>query len=169
MYDTISMSICKEINCKEELNLKINGVGLTSSTISHTGPGSSKVRKSTGGSFSDNLGGFERENEKEQLEKQLKEIAEKGKFVREKMELRDLIEYKSMIKEFLEHTVRFSYKYSKESKFGRDGSYKIMGIVKKVDEELESLTQEMMNSEKDRLKIVEKISGLQGMLVDLLM
>mgnify|MGYP001775603946 CR=1 FL=1 len=44
-----------------------------------------------------------------------------------------------------------------------------MGIVKKVDEELESLTQEMMNSEKDRLKIVEKISGLQGMLVDLLM
>ncbi len=149
--------------------MKINGIGLTSSTISHTGTGNGKVRKSTGGSFSDNLGGFERENEREQLEKKLKEIAEKGKFVKEKMELRDLIEYKSMIKEFLEHTVRFSYKYSKESKFGRDGSYKIMGIVKKVDEELESLTQEMMSSEKDRLKIVEKISGLQGMLVDLLM
>ena len=74
MYDTISMSICKEINCKEELNLKINGVGLTSSTISHTGTGSGKVRKSTGGSFSDNLGGFERDNEREQPEKKLKDI-----------------------------------------------------------------------------------------------
>ncbi len=159
----------KEINCEEELNLKVNGVGLTSSTITHTTGGNGKIRKSNGSSFSDNLGGFERDNEKEQLEKKLKDIAEKGKFVKEKMELKDLIEYKAMIKEFLERTVRFSYKYSKESKFGRDGSYKIMGIVKKVDEELESLTQEMMNSEKDKLKIVDKISGLQGMLVDLLM
>lgn len=149
--------------------MKVNGVGLTSSTITHTTGGNGKIRKSNSSSFSDNLGGFERDNEREQLEKKLKDITEKGKFVKEKMELKDLIEYKAMIKEFLEHTVRFSYKYSKESKFGRDGSYKIMGIVKKVDEELESLTQEMMNSEKDKLKIVDKISGLQGMLVDLLM
>ncbi len=149
--------------------MKVNGVGLTSSTITHTTGGNGKIRKSNGSSFSDNLGGFERDNEREQLEKKLKDIAEKGKFVKEKMELKDLIEYKAMIKEFLEHTVRFSYKYSKESKFGRDGSYKIMGIVKKVDEELENLTQELMSSEKDKLKIVDKISGLQGMLVDLLM
>ena len=41
--------------------------------------------------------------------------------------------------------------------------------MKKVNEELDKLTEEMMSSEKDRLKIVEKISGVQGMLVDLLM
>ena len=56
-----------------------------------------------------------------------------------------------------------------ETKFGRDGSYKVMGIVKKVDEELEALTREMMSAEKEKLNIVERISGIQGLLVDMLM
>lgn len=149
--------------------MKVSNVNLTSSTISTTGKDNHKVRKSNAGSFSDNLGSFERENEHEQLQQKLKEINEKGKFVKDRMELSDLIEYKNMIKEFLERTVKFSYKYSKESKFGRDGSYKVVGIVKKVNEELDKLTQELMSTEKDKLKIVEKISGVQGMLVDLLM
>ena len=149
--------------------MKISNVNLTSSTINTSGTGNHKVKKSIGGSFSDNLGGFERENEREQLEKQLKDINEKGKFVKDRMDLTDLLEYKRMIKEFLERTAKFAYKYSKETKFGRNGSYNIVGIVKKVDEELEKLTEELMSSEKDRLKIVERISGVQGMLVDLLM
>lgn len=149
--------------------MKISNVNLTSSTISTSTKGEHKVRKSMSGSFSDNLGGFERENERGQLEEKLKEINEKGKFVKDRMDLRDLIEYKSMIKDFLERTAKFSHKYSKESKFGRDGSYKVVGIVKKVNEELELLTQEMMSTEKDKLKIVERISGVQGLLVDLLM
>ena len=80
-----------------------------------------------------------------------------------------MVEYKKMIAEFLERTVKFSYKYSKETKFGRDGSYKVMGIVQKVNEELDSLTRELMNSEKEKINIVEKISGIQGLLVDMLM
>ena len=92
-----------------------------------------------------------------------------GKFVRDRMDLKDLVEYKKMITEFLEYTVKYSHKFSKETKLGRDGSFKVMGIVKKINEELESLTTELLNSEKDKLKIVDKISGIHGMLVDLLM
>lgn len=149
--------------------MKISNVNLTSSTIRTSSKDAHKIKKPTSGSFSDNLGGFERENEKQELEKRLQDINEKGKFVKERMELSDLIEYKNMIKDFLERTVKFSYKYSKETRFGRDGSYKAVGIVKKVNDELELLTQEMMSTEKDRLKIVEKISGVQGMLLDLMM
>ena len=92
--------------------MKISNVNMTSSTISTTSKEGHRARKSTGTSFSDNLGSFERENEREQLEQKLKDINEKGKFVKDRMELSDLIEYKNMIKEFLERTVKFSYKYS---------------------------------------------------------
>lgn len=150
--------------------MKVNNVGLNSSSITtSTSNEGRKIHKSNSGTFSDTFGGFERDNEKEQLKKRLEEINEKGKFVRERMDLRDLIEYKQMITEFLERTVKFSYKYSKETKFGRDGSYKVMGIVQKVNEELEGLTVELMKSEKDKLNIVEKISGIQGLLLDMMM
>lgn len=150
--------------------MKVNNVGLSSSSITtSTSNEGKKIHKSHSGSFSDTFGGFERDNEKEQLKKRLEEINEKGKFVRERMDLRDLVEYKQMITEFLERTVKFSYKYSKETKFGRDGSYKVMGIVQKVNEELDGLTIELMKSEKDKLNIVEKISGIQGLLLDMMM
>ena len=149
--------------------MKVNKVGVSSSSITPTTGEGRKIHKSGTSSFSDTLGGFERENEKQQLEEELKKINEKGKFIKEKMEIKDLVEYKKMIAEFLERTVKFSYKYSKETKFGRDGSYKVMGIVQKVNEELDSLTQELMSSEKEKINIVEKISGIQGLLVDMLM
>ena len=149
--------------------MKVNKVGLSTSNITSNINENKKVHKSGSSSFSDTFGGFEKENEKQQLEERLKKINEKGKFIKDRMEVRDLIEYKQMIKEFLDYTVKYSHKYFKETKFGRDGSYKVMGIVKKVNEELESLTQELMSSQREKINIVEKISGIQGLLVDMLM
>ena len=150
--------------------MKVNNVNMrTSNVTTSTSGDGKKIHKSNAGAFSDTFGGYARENEREQLEKKLGEISEKGKFVRDRMDIRDLMEYKKLITEFLERTVKFSHKYSKETKFGRDGSYKVIGMVNKVNEELEALTQELMIQEKDKLKIVEKISGIQGLLVDMLM
>lgn len=149
--------------------MKVNKVGINTSNITTSSNEGKRLHKSGGSSFSDTFSGYERDNEKQQLEQDLKKINEKGKFIREKMELRDLVEYKQMIAEFLERTVRFSHKYSKETKFGRDGSYKVMGIVQKVNEELDALTEQLMSAEKDKINIVEKISGIQGLLVDMLM
>ena len=149
--------------------MKINSVGINTSNVTSTSGEGRKINKPGNNNFSDTFGGFERENEKQQLEQQLKRINEKGKFIKDRMEMRDLVEYKQMIKEFLEYTVKYSHKYSKETKFGRDGSYKVMGIVEKVNDELEALTQELMSAEKDKINIVQKISGIQGLLVDMLM
>ena len=148
--------------------MKVNNVGMRTSNVTSSNSDGKKIHKSNAGAFSDTFGGFERENEREQLEKKLQDINEKGEFVKDRMDLRDLVEYKKLITEFLERTVRFSHKYSKETKFGRDGSYKVIGMVNKVNEELEALTVELMNDQKDKLKIVEKISGIQGLLVDML-
>lgn len=153
----------------ERIVMKIENLNLASSIVGASTQEERKVRKSKNSSFSNTFSTMAKENEKEFLESKLKEINEKGKFVRDRMDLKDLVEYKKMITEFLEYTVKYSHKFSKETKLGRDGSFKVMGIVKKINEELESLTVELLNSEKDKLKIVDTISGIHGMLVDLLM
>jgi len=149
--------------------MKIENLNLASSIVGASAQEERKVRKSKNSSFSNTFSAMAQGNEKEILEKKLLEINEKGKFVKDRMDLKDLVEYKKMIAEFLEYTVKYSHKFSKETKLGRDGSFKVMGIVKKINEELENLTTELLNSEKDKLKIVDKISGIHGMLVDLLM
>lgn len=151
------------------MSMKINNVGLNTSNITSTSNEGKKVVKSNSSNFSNTFNQFEKENEKEQLQKQLKKINEKGQFIKERMDMKDLVEYKEMIRGFLEYTVKYSYKYYKETRFGRDGSYKVMGIVQKVNEELDALTKELMSAEKDKINIVEKISGIQGLLVDMLM
>ena len=142
--------------------MKIENLNLASSIVGASAQEERKVRKSKNSSFSNTFSAMAQENEKEILEKKLLEINEKGKFVRDRMDLKDLVEYKKMITEFLEYTVKYSHKFSKETKLGRDGSFKVMGIVKKINEELENLTTELLNSEKDKLKIVDKISGIHG-------
>ena len=149
--------------------MKIENLNLASSIVGASAQEERKVRKSKNSSFSNTFSAMAQGNEKEILEKKLLEINEKGKFVKDRMDLKDLVEYKKMIAEFLEYTVKYSHKFSKETKLGRDGSFKVMGIVKKINEELENLTAELLNSEKDKLKIVDRISGIHGMLVDLLM
>ena len=62
--------------------MKVNKVGVSSSSITPTTGEGRKIHKSGTSSFSDTLGGFERENEKQQLEEELKKINEKGKFIK---------------------------------------------------------------------------------------
>ena len=54
--------------------MKVNKVGVSSSSITPTTGEGRKIHKSGTSSFSDTLGGFERENEKQQLEEELKKI-----------------------------------------------------------------------------------------------
>lgn len=163
-------NIFKKVKSKEGVKtMKVNNVNLSSSIPHAASQDEHKIKRAREGSFSNTFGQFDKEQEREQLAKKLEDIEKKGGFLKDRMDLKDLVEYKKMISEFLEYTVKFSHKYSKETKVGRDGSYKIMGIIEKVNSELEALTQELVKTERDKIKIVESISGIQGLLLDVLM
>jgi uncharacterized protein YaaR (DUF327 family) len=42
----------------------------------------------------------------------------------------------------------------------------MFGIINKVNDEVEELAKEFLKDEKDKLKIIEIISGIEGLLLD---
>ncbi|WP_241243480.1 YaaR family protein [Caldicellulosiruptor changbaiensis] len=117
--------------------------------------------------------GYVKQLERDQLINRIKELIEKidslGQSLAKKMDLVTLKEYKKSIKELLSYTVFSSHEYFKESLFGKKGRHKIFGIVKKIDEKMDLLTQEIIKKEADNIKVLSYVGEIKGLLIDLFM
>lgn len=109
--------------------------------------------------------------ERDEIISRIKELIDRidflGKSLAQKMDLPTLKEYKKAIKELLGYTVYSSHEYFSESLFSRKGRHKVFGIVKKIDEKMDMLTQEILKKESDNLKVLSYIGEIKGLLVDL--
>jgi len=121
----------------------------------------------------ESFSGYVKQLEREQIISRIKELIEKvdslGQNLAKKMDLVTLKEYKKSIKELLSYTVFSSHEYFKESLFGKKGRHKIFGIVKKIDEKMDLLTQEIIKKEADNIKVLSYVGEIKGLLIDLFM
>ncbi|WFD10022.1 YaaR family protein [Tepidibacter hydrothermalis] len=106
---------------------------------------------------------------KEHLTELYDKISEQSDKIGEKLYLKDLIQYKKLVKEFLNVAVNNSHSFSQQNFLDRRGRHRVYGIVKNVDRELSSLTKEFIGQEVDRLSVIKKLDGIKGMLVDVMM
>ncbi len=106
---------------------------------------------------------------KEHLTELYDKISEQSDKIGEKLYLKDLIQYKKLVKEFLNVAVNNSHSFSQQNFLDRRGRHRVYGIVKNVDRELSSLTKEFLGQEVDRLSVIKKLDGIKGMLVDVMM
>ena len=105
----------------------------------------------------------------ERLRKLAQDIAAQGDMLAEKVDIRELRVYKKMIADFMDEAVGNSRKFSKQSYLDRKGRHKVYAVIKKVNEELDELTQEMLRGEKDRIRILTRIEDIKGLVLDLTM
>jgi uncharacterized protein YaaR (DUF327 family) len=122
-----------------------------------------------GGSFFGALQGAEDRNVVERLRKLAHEITAQGEKLAEKVDIRELHVYKKMIADFLDEAVGNSRKFSKQSFLDRKGRHKVYAVIKKVNEELDELTQDLLRGEKDRIRILTRIEDIKGLILDLAM
>ena len=80
---------------------------------------------------------------------------------------RDMRRYRTLIKGFLNEVVTRSHEFSRENFLDRRGRHRVYGIIRLVDETLDSLAQELMKDEKDNLAILGKIGEIRGLLSDI--
>jgi len=105
----------------------------------------------------------------ERLRAKAGEIAAQGEKLADKVDIRELRAYKKLISEFMDEAVGNSRKFSKHSFLDRRGRHKVYAIIKKVNEELDELTREVLSGEKDRLKILNKLEDIKGLILDIMM
>ncbi|MCT4605060.1 MAG: YaaR family protein [Marinisporobacter sp.] len=106
---------------------------------------------------------------KDHAKKIYDKIVEKSEKIGDRLYIQDLVDYKKLVKEFLDVVVTNSHVFTKENFLDKRGRHRVFSQVKQVDKALADLTNDFLNQEVDRIKIVKKLDDIRGMLVDMFM
>lgn len=117
--------------------------------------------------FSQQINELQGKSATEKLNSLLTDIEKQGEKLGAKLYIGDLVKYKKLVKEFLDTAVKNGYKFSKDSFLDRRGRHRFFSMVKAVDKELETLTKQFLEEEKDSIKILKKLDDIRGMLLDM--
>lgn len=118
--------------------------------------------------FKKKLESIQQENVREHLKVLYTDIENLTTKLKDKLFIEDLIEYKKKVKEFLNITVNNSHVFYKENSLDRRGRHRVYSLVKKVDNELDELTKDFLNIEKNRIRILKRLDDIKGLLIDIL-
>lgn len=128
-----------------------------------------RVREARTDSFQARLIKIEGDTQEERIRNLAQAIFEQGEKLGKKVDIRELKKYKQLISTFLEEAVGTSCKFSKESFLDRRGRYRVYASIKKINEEIEELTRQVLSSEKDNIQILQKLDDIRGLIMDIFM
>lgn len=97
----------------------------------------------------------------------MEEISKQGASIAKRKDIREMKKYRSLIKEFMNEITVKSHSFSRENFLDRRGRHRVYGILRRVDETLDELAQELMKDEQDHVLILAKIGEIEGLLLDI--
>lgn len=103
----------------------------------------------------------------QRLNLMMEEIVMQGDKLVKRMDVKDMRQYRALIKEFMNEIVNRSHKFSRENFLDRRGRHRVYGIIRRVDEKLDELAQELVKDEKDKIAILAKVDEIRGLLLDI--
>jgi uncharacterized protein YaaR (DUF327 family) len=103
----------------------------------------------------------------EHLNTLLGKIDQQGQRLLKSQTLSDLREYKRLVKRFMKETVEFGMNLKKSRSWSGHGHMDTMHLIEKIDEELITLTDELVNREGKSIDILGRIGEIKGLLINL--
>ncbi|NBI06777.1 DUF327 family protein [Senegalia massiliensis] len=96
------------------------------------------------------------------INKMISDITESGRKLANKRTIINLLNYKKKIKELLDTALQSGLELNK-----RGGRTRILKIVENVDKKLIEITDNVLNEEDNKLKILKLVGEIEGMLIDI--
>lgn len=103
---------------------------------------------------------------KEELNRQMREIALQGDRLARVMTIRELKAYRMLVKRFLEETVRRGVSMKETRGWDRRGRGKRYNVIDEIDSMLLSMADELLESEQGKIELLSKIGEIRGMLIN---
>ncbi len=125
-------------------------------------------KKSIQDTFKTKLGELKQEEIRVKLETLYSDIEEQTSRLQDSLFIDDLIKYKKLVKEFLDISVNNSHVFFKENSLDRRGRHRVFSLVKKVDLELDQLTEDFLQIESNRIDILKRLDNISGILMDIM-
>ncbi len=117
--------------------------------------------------FKNRLLDAENRNFENRISELVEKITAQGEKLAKKADIRELKIYKQLISEFLSQVLSGSQKFSRRNFLDRRGRHRVYAIVRKIDDELEKLTREILSAEKDNLAILQSLGEIRGLILDI--
>lgn len=127
-----------------------------------------ETKKEINETFKNKLNEIEQEHIRDELKILYDKIEVQSDKLQDRLFIEDLIEYKKLVKEFLDISVNNSHIFYKENSLDRRGRHRVYSLVKRVDKELDELTQDFLDIENNRIRILKRLDDIKGMLLDVL-
>ncbi|MBO5279223.1 MAG: YaaR family protein [Lachnospiraceae bacterium] len=103
----------------------------------------------------------------ERLSGLMADIVTSGERIKKHMDIRDMRNYRELVKSFLNEIVNHSHAFSRENFLDRRGRHRVYGIIRLIDENLDELAQQLIAEEKDSLAILNAVDEIRGLLLDI--
>ncbi len=145
---------------------RIENIGINN--ISNVSNIKTDHKKKVHETFKQKLNEVEQEHIRDQLKVLYDKIETQSGKLQDKLFIEDLVQYKELVKEFLDITVNNSHVFYKENSLDRRGRHRVYSLVKKVDNELDELTKDFLDIENNRIKILNRLDDIKGLLLDIL-
>jgi uncharacterized protein YaaR (DUF327 family) len=97
----------------------------------------------------------------------LEQIQLQGERLSKSMTVRELRQYKLLIKKFLEDTARRGVQLRDTKGWDRRGRSKRYKLLEEIDENLLVMADDLLEHEQGRIEILQKIGEIRGMLINL--
>lgn len=97
------------------------------------------------------------------------EITRQGELLGKRADIKELQKYRGMVTELLNETVSNAYAFSKNNAFDSRGRHRVYAMIKKVNLDLEQLTEEVLKEQSDNLRVLDLVDDIRGLLVDIYM
>lgn len=127
-----------------------------------------KDKKAVQETFKQKLNEIEQEKIRSELKLLYGKIENQTDKLKDRLFIDDLVQYKKLVREFLNVTVNNSHVFYKENSLDRRGRHRVYSLVKKVDSELDELTKDFLDIENNRLNILNRLDDIKGILLDIL-
>lgn len=96
-------------------------------------------------------------------------IIEQGKLVCSRCDMNELRKYKELVSSFLKDAVSCCFEFEKESKFSSCCKHRIFANIKKINNNLTSLTEEILKNQKNSIEILKNVEEIKGLVLDIIL
>jgi uncharacterized protein YaaR (DUF327 family) len=103
----------------------------------------------------------------ERMREMFNQIEESGKRLSNTPTYTELKRYRELVKSFIGEAMGGMYSLESKNAWDRRGRQKMFTLIKKVDETLASMTEDVRIGQERQLSIMEKHGIIRGLLVDL--
>lgn len=129
--------------------------------------GGQKINRSDNPGFSEMVAFQGMKLQEEQLAQLMADLSAAGERLGKTRSFQDLAKYKQLVKRFVQEAVEFGMNLKQSHSWNRFSEGRTLQIVETIDEKLIELTNDILEEEKQSIRILEKIGEIKGLLIHL--